>query len=376
MNSELPSRTGDQPAPAVAQRDAYLHAALRHAPDLDQRPPAPLSESIRRAAHEAAAARKRRGPAGVLDRVASWFDTLVRQPSLATGLAGVMVATVVGLMWWDESLPPAVREAPPPAAPAPEPTLQAPATAQPSAATEPKAAAQRAARSAAPVAAVPAPATMAERPRAATRAKEAPATAPALPREASAGPAAAPAPGEAEASGKADARAQATPALEAHSGTTAAAPATPAPTAKSAPRLEAPAADAARHDTSRGATLRQPPAAAPAGAVLERHAAAAGPPPLPQILRDPPAWLWQAPHDAAARPLDAPVLARLRSLAALPWQRHVGELPAGPRVRWLPVDGTAAAAELVVGERQAVWLTPEGQRSSAEWSAEERDRWR
>jgi hypothetical protein len=340
MNSELPSRTGDQPAPAAAQRDAYLHAALRHAPDLDQRPPAPLSKSIRRAAHEAAAARKRRGPAGVLDRAASWFDALVRQPSLATGLAGVMVATVVGLMWWDESLPPAVREVPPPAAPAPEPTLQAPATAQPSAATEPEAAAQRAARSAAPVAA------------------------------------AAPAPGAAEASGKADARAQATPALEAHSGTTAAAPATPAPTAKSAPRLEAPAADAARHDTSRGATLRQPPAAAPAGAVLERHAAAAGPPPLPQILRDPPAWLWQAPQDAVARPLDAPVLARLRSLAALPWQRHVGELPAGPRVRWLPVDGTAAAAELVVGERQAVWLTPEGQRSSAEWSAEERDRWR
>jgi hypothetical protein len=374
MNSELPSRTGDQPAPSAAQHDAYLQAALRHAPDLDQRPPAPLSESIRRAAHEAATARKRRGPPGLLDRAASWLDALVRQPSLATGLAGVMVATVVGLMWWDESPPPAVREDPPPAAPVPEPTLQAPATAQPSAATQSEAAAPPAARSAAPVAAAPTPATMAERPRAPTRAKESTATASTLPREAPAEPAAAAAP--AEASGKADARAQATPALEAHSGTTAAAPTAPALMTKSAPRLEeAPAADAARRDTGSGATLRQTPPAA-AGAALERRAAAGGPPPLPQILRDPQAWRWQGPHDAAAFPLDAPTLARMRSLAVLPWQRHVGELPPGPRVRWLPVDGTAAAAELVVGERQAVWLTPAGQHLSADWSAEERDRWR
>ena len=372
MNSELPSRPGDQPAPSAAQHDAYLQAALRHAPDLDQRPPAPLSESIRRAAHEAAAARKRRGPPGLLDRAASWLDAVVRRPSLATGLAGVMVATVVGLMWWDESPPPAVREAPPPAAPAPAPTPQAPAIAQPSAVTESEAAAPPAARSAAPVAAAPAPATMAERPRAATRTKEAPATAPALPRQAPPEPATAPT----EASGQADAHTQTTPALEAHSGTIAAAPAAPAPAAKAAPRLEAPAADAARRDTGNDATLRAPPAAAPAGAALERRVEAGGPPLLPQILRDPQAWRWQGPHDAAARPLDAPMLARLRSLAALPWQRHVGELPAGPRVRWLPVDGSAAAAELVIGERQAVWLTPEGRRLSAEWSAGERDRWR
>jgi hypothetical protein len=112
---------------------------LRHAPDAQVEPPAALSalilnEARAKARDAAAPARAPRHPF-----LALW-DWLAR-PSIATGFAGVMVATLVGLMWWDQpmdeamprqparatapSAPPSLAEAPVVAAPA-APRAEAP----------------------------------------------------------------------------------------------------------------------------------------------------------------------------------------------------------------------------------------------------------
>ena len=105
------------------ERDAWLSEALRHAPDANAVPPAELSEAILRQARNAVkvpqpAARAR--PHGLMQ----WWSWLAR-PSVAAGFATVMVAVLVGVMWWDrpldESLPP--REAPA-AVPAPAPARE------------------------------------------------------------------------------------------------------------------------------------------------------------------------------------------------------------------------------------------------------------
>ncbi len=100
-------------------RDLHLREALRHAPDGQQRPPAALSASILRAARLATA------PAGA-PRPAPrpgwlvWWDRLA-QPRVAGGFASVMVATLVGLIWWDRPMDEALPQRPqaPRAAPAP-----------------------------------------------------------------------------------------------------------------------------------------------------------------------------------------------------------------------------------------------------------------
>jgi hypothetical protein len=133
--------------------------------------------------------------------------------------------------------------------------------------------------------------------------------------------------------------------------------------------------------------LRQAPAVAPApapalapatpaAAALERQVGSSAPPSLLAVLRNPQGWAWQGPDDALPRALDAPVLARLRGLSVLPWQRLEGDPPAGPRVRWWPAGPDGATAELVVGESRAAWVTGDGQRFAADWSAEQRDGWR
>jgi hypothetical protein len=84
--------------------DAHLRAALRHAPDADAAPPLALTEAILSQARAASHARPNAAPA-----VIRWSPLrglrqawlALSQPALATGLASVMVASVVGLMWWD-----------------------------------------------------------------------------------------------------------------------------------------------------------------------------------------------------------------------------------------------------------------------------------
>jgi hypothetical protein len=169
----------DEGAAMDAGRDAHLREALRHAPDAGVTPPAALSEAILRQARLAAAAATPSAAAGNAERAAGrraaakrdagrrgaarssrsgtgfaarWasFWAWLMQPSVATGFAGLMVATLVGLMWWGRPIDEPLREAqapetapavaapaapaaapalPKPAAPVPARTMQAPATA-------------------------------------------------------------------------------------------------------------------------------------------------------------------------------------------------------------------------------------------------------
>lgn len=128
--------------------DAWLREALRHAPDADAAPPPALSDVILRQARAAAA----------IDPVPAWPASpslgariaaawaWLGRPPVAAGFASVMVAGVVGLMWWDrpleESLPPrgAALPAAAPAAPPSPAATTVQATPTPAPATEPPAA--------------------------------------------------------------------------------------------------------------------------------------------------------------------------------------------------------------------------------------------
>jgi hypothetical protein len=114
------------------QRDAHLREALRHAPDARLQPPPGLSELILKEAR--AKARDTSTPVGAPRHpLLGIWDWLAR-PSVATGFAGVMVATLVGLMWWDQPMDEALPRAPvPTAAPAPAPQQAPAATAAPAA---------------------------------------------------------------------------------------------------------------------------------------------------------------------------------------------------------------------------------------------------
>lgn len=90
------------------ERDAHLREALRHAPDAQVQPPPDLSRFILDEARAKArdAAVPPRSKPGLLTQLWHWLA----RPSVATGFAGVMAATLVGMMWWgrpmDEALPP------------------------------------------------------------------------------------------------------------------------------------------------------------------------------------------------------------------------------------------------------------------------------
>jgi len=140
-------------------RDAWLREALRHAPDADAAPSAELSAAILRQARDAVKATVRpRAPSHPLLQLWSWLA----RPPVAAGFATVMVATLVGVMWWDRPLdaslpryqPPAatVAQSPPPTpAPAPASIAAPPTAAAPPRAQEAEAkAATRAAKEAAP----------------------------------------------------------------------------------------------------------------------------------------------------------------------------------------------------------------------------------
>lgn len=119
-----------------AERDAWLSEALRHAPDADVSAPAALRLSILREARSAAAAPLALPLATTpAPPRASWWQRItaggamlwsaLARPPVAAGFASAMVATLVGLLWWDrpmdEALPrpplrseaPRVREASP-----------------------------------------------------------------------------------------------------------------------------------------------------------------------------------------------------------------------------------------------------------------------
>jgi len=125
-----------------AEHDAYLRSALRHAPDAALAPPDALDHAILRRARSATAdvdagspvsipsprenPRKHRPSASdsrlgrIVTGLAGAWSWLAR-PAVASGFAGVMVATLVGVMWWgrplDEAMP-GRYEPPAPSAPA------------------------------------------------------------------------------------------------------------------------------------------------------------------------------------------------------------------------------------------------------------------
>ena len=96
------------------ERDAWLTQALRHAPDADAAPPTELSDTILRAARNAVKTPQAAAPSPTnpLLRLWAW---LVRPP-VAAGFATVMVATLVGVMWWDKPLDETLPQAAAPAA--------------------------------------------------------------------------------------------------------------------------------------------------------------------------------------------------------------------------------------------------------------------
>lgn len=102
--------------------DAHLRHALRHAPDAQVQAPAALSDLILKEAR--AKARDAQPPLADPPRWAVRAFAWLARPAVATGFAGVMAATLVGLMWWDQPMDvamprsPAAAVAPKPAQPA------------------------------------------------------------------------------------------------------------------------------------------------------------------------------------------------------------------------------------------------------------------
>jgi hypothetical protein len=90
-----------------AERDAWLHEALRHAPDSGALPPRGVSEAIlaeaRAIARQGQARRRRASEATPRHPLAAFWDWLARPP-VAVGFASLMAATLIGLMWWDRPL--------------------------------------------------------------------------------------------------------------------------------------------------------------------------------------------------------------------------------------------------------------------------------
>ena len=112
------------------ERDGWLAQALRHAPDADAQAPQPLSDAILRQARAALptgqAPRKESKP-GTLQ---AWWSWLARPP-VASGFAGVLVATLAGVMWWGQPLDDALHRAPMAESTAPPPPSATVATRAP-----------------------------------------------------------------------------------------------------------------------------------------------------------------------------------------------------------------------------------------------------
>jgi hypothetical protein len=98
------------------EHDAWLREALRHAPDAQLVAPPSLSEHILREAHAKARGGAASPPRGTFAALWAWLA----RPPVTAGFASVMVATMVGLMWWDRAPQeePVSQVAPPQSAPA------------------------------------------------------------------------------------------------------------------------------------------------------------------------------------------------------------------------------------------------------------------
>jgi hypothetical protein len=103
-----PMRPDDRADP---ERDAWLREALRHAPDAQAAPPTAVSDAILRQARAAASAAPAAASAAARGRWAQAWAWLARPP-VAAGFASVMIATVVGLMWWGQPIDPHAPPAP------------------------------------------------------------------------------------------------------------------------------------------------------------------------------------------------------------------------------------------------------------------------
>ena len=167
-----------------AERDAWLRAALRHAPDADLPVPRALGDAILREAEAKARARvavdSSRG-----SRLWRWLAT----PVAAAAFASVIVATAVGLLWWDRPLS---EQGPREVAALPAPTAQVAESAQSTTATPEPAPALPSPRAMVRREAVAPPAPLADATRKAAKGSDAPT--PSMPPAAPmAAPAAAPA---------------------------------------------------------------------------------------------------------------------------------------------------------------------------------------
>ena len=98
--------------------DAYLRHMLRHAPDANASAPSALSDTILRQARQAAdgaaaqrPAPKRRGATAVQPSLASSLWSWLMQPAVAGSFASLVVATLVGVMWWGQPIDETLREA-------------------------------------------------------------------------------------------------------------------------------------------------------------------------------------------------------------------------------------------------------------------------
>jgi hypothetical protein len=277
--------------------DAWLREALRHAPDAEAGPPPKLNETILRMGRAAVAPRAERKPSaavpmsaassssGLADTIGAWWAWLARPP-VAAGFAGLMVATVVGVMWWDrpleEALPP--REEAVAAAPSQDTTTAPAAVTTPAPAGLPEAAK----RAAAPVANDTAL-------RKAAPAASPPPAAPAVaPKAEAAPPAAAPAPAPAAAQSPAPPVVAESAAREREGAERREA------TAARMASATAPAADAAAPSalSGRAAALATPAAAAASGIETPSLSNLRF-----EIRRQPDSWTWQR-DEGEARSMD------------------------------------------------------------------------
>ena len=112
------------------ERDAWLAQALRHAPDANTDAPPALSNAILREARAMAlrpappAAPPRPNRTGPLQWLGSAWGWLARPP-VAAGFASLMVATLVGVMWWEQPLDESLPRAPELVSPTPQARAEA-----------------------------------------------------------------------------------------------------------------------------------------------------------------------------------------------------------------------------------------------------------
>ena len=112
MSSQKPNTPTDSEAHNGEAPDAWLKGALRHAPDAQTHAPAALTHNILRESRLALELERAEQAKAVIDeaptvRSGNALMTLLRQwmrPSVAAGLTSVMVASVVGVLWWDKPL--------------------------------------------------------------------------------------------------------------------------------------------------------------------------------------------------------------------------------------------------------------------------------